>query len=208
MTWRMKGEYLKNCNCYASCTCDADGRSSPLDFCEGLAGMHVTEGNFNGVDLAGTKWVVTVKWPGYMFQGNGTVEVYVDRAASEAQRDALLNILSGNHGGTFFEIVKAVCPNVVGPYFEDIDWQWDMAGRTAHVTIGDKVETVTEPIRWPPDNVQNLVSVRMPNGFEYKEMEVAHATVLRSNGAIQFDYKDNRNSSLAFVEHSSEGLVA
>jgi hypothetical protein len=40
MAWRMKGQYLKNCNCRAFCTCDADGDPSPNDFCEGvIAGM-------------------------------------------------------------------------------------------------------------------------------------------------------------------------
>ncbi len=208
MAWRMKGEYLKNCSCYASCTCDADGRPSPQDFCEGVVGMRVTEGDFDGVDLAGTTWVVTVNWPAAMFMGNGTAEVYVDQSASEAQRNALLDILSGSHGGTFFEIVKAVCPTVVGPHFVDIEWKFDYAGRTARIAIGDHVETETVPIAWPPNNVENRVLVRMPNGFEYKEAEVAHATVLKSKGAIEYDYSDKRHSSLALVEHTDRGLVA
>ena len=37
--WLMKGRYLKNCNCVASCPCDTIGLPSPDKGCEGMAGM-------------------------------------------------------------------------------------------------------------------------------------------------------------------------
>jgi hypothetical protein len=46
----------------------------------------------------------------------------------------------------------------------------------------------------------------MPNGMEYKEMEVAATAVLKGTGAIKFDHK-NTHSSLADVEHTHAGLV-
>jgi hypothetical protein len=208
MGWRLKGEYLKNCNCFASCTCDADGRPSPEKFCEGAIGMRVTEGNFDDVDLTGVKFLATVHFPGAMFEGNGILDVYIDRAASEAQREALLKILSGKSGGPLFEIVATVAPNIHGPSYVDIDFDFDLEKRTASVRIPDLFETESVPITWPPDNVENRVIVKMPNGFEYKEMEVAHAKVLKSSGVNKFEYRDNRHSSLALVEHTDKGLVA
>ena len=207
MAWRMKGEYFKNCSCIASCTCDADGRPSPNAFCEGAFGMLITEGEYDGLSLNGLKWVGTVHFPGAMFEGNGTLEVYIDRKASEKQRAALLNILSGKHGGPLFDIVSKVAPDVRGPHFADIDWEFDYKARTARVAIDGQFETVTAPIAWPPDNVENRVIVQMPNGFEYKEMEVAHAKVLKSSGANAFSY-ENTHSSLALVDHTDKGLVA
>ena len=47
----------------------------------------------------------------------------------------------------------------------------------------------------------------MPDGFEYKEAEVAQAATLSSSGEIKFDWKGT-HSSLAEVEHTNEALVA
>lgn len=207
MGWKMKGEYIKNCNCIASCTCDADGRPSPHANCEGLSAMHVTEGNFDGVDLRGTKWAVAVWWPGPVFEGNGVGEVFIDQAASKEQRNALLQILSGQAGGTFFEIIKSVVPTIHGPHFVKIDFEFDYKKRTAYVKAGQTLETRTAPILWPPDNIENHVEVKMPNGFEYKVMQVAHAKLLRSSGEVKFEHADT-SSSIALVEHTDKGLVA
>ena len=91
--WKMKGQYLKNCNCLASCPCDTIGIPAPNNFCEGIVGMNVQEGYFDGVDLSGTKWAANLHWPGALHEGNGTAEIFVDESASEAQRNALLTIL-------------------------------------------------------------------------------------------------------------------
>jgi hypothetical protein len=107
-----------------------------------------------------------------------------------------------------FEIVATVAPNIHGPSYVDIDFDFDLEKRTASVRIPDLFETESVPITWPPDNVENRVIVKMPNGFEYKEMEVAHAKMLKSSGVNKFEYRDNRHSSLALVEHTDKGLVA
>jgi hypothetical protein len=205
--WKMKGEYLKNCNCLQSCPCDTSGNPAPNTFCEGLVGMNIQEGQFDRVDLRGVKWVATVHWPGAMHQGNGDVEVFVDEKASPPQRDALLQILSGKAGGTFFEIVAAVCPNFKGVHFVPIQWTFNKERRQARLSIPGFVETSSEPLKVIPTGEDQRVIVKMPNGFEYKEMEVAQAVTLKATGAIKFNWKGT-HSSLAHVEHTDKGLVA
>jgi hypothetical protein len=205
--WRMKGEYIKNCNCIQSCPCDANGNPAPHPYCEGMVAMNIQEGNFDGVDLKGIKWAAAVHWPGAMHQGNGDVEVFVDEKASKPQRDALLQILSGKAGGAFFEIVAAVCPNFKGVHFVPFDWRFNKEKRQARLSIPGFLETTTEPLKVIPTGEEQRVIVKMPNGFEYKEMEVAQAVTLRSTGAIKFEWKGT-HSSLAHVEHTHKGLVA
>ena len=53
VTWRMKGQYIKNCNCIATCPCDTVGFPHPDKGCEGMCGMHIVEGNFGDVPLSG-----------------------------------------------------------------------------------------------------------------------------------------------------------
>src|SRR3989339_1730454 len=91
--WRMKGQYLKNCNCAATCSCDISGIPSPHKECEGMAGMHILEGTYDHVNLSGLTWIVTYYWPGPLHEGGGTAQPFIDKKATEEQRNALLQIL-------------------------------------------------------------------------------------------------------------------
>jgi hypothetical protein len=205
--WKMKGQYLKNCSCVASCPCDTIGYPAPHTFCEGMVGMNVQEGHFDGVDLSGTKWAATVHWPGALHEGNGTAEMFVDESASEAQRNALLTILSGQAGGPLFEILSQIVTTIHGPHFVKIDWEFDKAKRRARLAIPGFVETTSEPLTIPATGDEQQVIVRMPGGFEYKEMEVAQAVTLKGTGAIKYDWH-HTHSSLAEVEHTPAGLAS
>ena len=56
--WRLKGEWLKCCNCNYGCPCDFNARPTH-DLCKGLVAMHVTSGNFGKVKLDGVKFAAT-----------------------------------------------------------------------------------------------------------------------------------------------------
>jgi hypothetical protein len=207
MGWRMKGEYLKNCSCVPGCPCDTHGYPGPNEFCEGVVAMNIDEGDFDGTDLGGLKWAVLVHWPKALHDGNGTAVVYVDEAADEAQREALGKILSGDAGGPLFEILASIITTVHGPYFSPIEWEFDQEARTARLAVDGQFETESAALTVPATEDEQRVAVRMPGGFEYKEAEVALATLLSSNAQIKFDWKGT-HSSLAKVEHTDEALVA
>lgn len=57
--------------------------------------MRVEHGYFNQVALDGLCWAATFAWPGAIHEGNGSCQVFIDERADEAQRQALLTILSG-----------------------------------------------------------------------------------------------------------------
>ena len=205
-TWRMKGQYLKNCNCVAFCPCDAHGDPAPHSFCEGVVAMHIREGNFDGTDLDGLTWAVAFHFPGALYEGNGQVEAFIDEKADDRQRDAIGQILSGKVGGTWFEIVASVAPNFLGAHFVPIEWEFDKARRHARVRVPGFIEMTNAPIKIKPSGEENQMTVRLPNGVEYKEMEVAHVR-MQSTGAIKFEWRDT-SGGLADVEHTHEGLVA
>jgi hypothetical protein len=205
--WRMKGEYMKNCNCIATCPCDTVGLPYPDKGCKGMAGMHIVEGHFGDVKLDGLNWAVTYDWPGALHEGNGSVQPFIDARASEAQRNALLQILSGQAGNAWFEVLASIVTTVHDPQFVPIEWKFDKEGRKASVNIPGALRTVSEPLVVPADGSLQRVIVRMPDGMEYKEFEVAQTTELTGTAAIKFNYKA-RHSSLATVEHTNEGLRA
>ena len=205
--WRMKGQYIKNCNCIATCPCDTTGFPHPEKGCVGMAGMHIAEGNFDNVKLDGLNWAVVYSWPGALHEGNGSVQGYIDQKASEEQRTALLTILSGKAGNAWFEILASIVTTFHDPQFVPITWEFDKAKRRARISVPGFLETESGPLTVPATGDEQQVIVKMPNGMEYKEFNVAQTLVLKGTGAVKFDYK-NTHSSLAEIEHTQSGLQA
>ncbi len=211
MPWRMKGQYLKSCSCLATCPCDTIGEPAPHKFCEGIAGMMIEQGNFDGVDLSGLSWVGTVHFPGAVHEGNGSLEAFIDERANEQQRNALIQILTAQSGNNpWFQILAEFVSTVHGPHFVPIHWEFNKKERHARVSIPGFIETHSAPLASLDPRASeghNRVIVQMPDGVEYKEYEVARTVSLRSTGAIKFDWH-NTHSSLADVDHTDKGLVA
>ena len=69
------------------------------------------------------------------------------------------------------------------------------------------METTSEPLTVPATGEEQRVIVKLPNGFEYKEAEIAYAGILKSTGAIKLNWQKT-HSALALVEHTNEGLAA
>jgi len=135
---------------------------------------------------------------------NGEIVPLIDGAATEAQRGALFQIMSGEHGDTFFEIFAALCPTVHEPVIADFEFDFDLETRSARVKVGDVLETESETLRGidPPDPYRVIVTI--PGGFEYtgpdESAETAKATRIVARGPISFDLRDS-HSSLAYVRH-------
>lgn len=204
--WYIEGLYMKNCNCDPGCPCDFN-QLPTQGYCEGMIGMHITKGHFGDVDLSGVTFAGTVRWPGPIHEGKGEMQPMVDAKATEEQRNALFEALSGKHGDALFEVMAYVCPTIHEPVVAPIDFGIDMETRTAHMKVGDVLEADVETLRGiePPDPYQVLV--RIPRGMEYtgptEEAETALAKRIRSNGANKFEVK-NGHSTLAFVRHGSD----
>jgi len=191
--WHMTGQYIKNCSCDPGCPCDFN--SDPTHhYCTGMAGMEVTDGAFGDTSLSGLKWAATYHWPGPLHEGNGTLQPFIDANATPEQRDALLQILSGQNGGTFFEILSAIVTTFHEPQFVPIEFEFDKDKRTARMGIPSQFETESQPIRNPVTDEEHHVLVQMSAGFEYQLAEIGQATVNQSVGAIKFDTPGGHSS--------------
>jgi len=186
--WRMTGTYFKSCNCDPGCPCDF--MSPPTHHkCEGVLGMKVDEGNFDGVSLDGVKWAVAYHWPGPLHEGNGTVKPYFDPSTKTEQLNALGQILTGQAGGGWFEMLSTIVSEVKSPAIVPIDF--NVTGKTGTIKIGDQIENRFGPIRNPVTGSEAAVQVRIPGGLEYSdqgEAEIVQSQVMRSTDEIPFDY--------------------
>ena len=202
--WRMKGEYIKNCNCAPGCPCDF--WAAPTHHkCEGMCAMRIREGHFDGTKLDGLIWAASYHWPGPLHEGNGTFQAYVTDKATEEQRKALLTIMSGKVGNAWFEVLASVVSTIHPPMFVPIEFEFDLEKRQARCRIPGELETVSAPIKNLATGDQHRVRVDMPKGMEYFHPEIATTAVLKGTGKIKYDWP-NAHSSMALVEHTHQGL--
>ena len=208
-TWAIEGAWFKNCNCDPGCPCDFN-QAPTTGQCEGVIGMRIDKGHFGDVSLDGLKFAGAAYWPGRLDEGDGHILPVVDESADEAQRNALLTIMSGQAGGTLFEIFAAVCPHVREPVFAPIDFEFDIDARRGRLKAGDIIDTEVETLKGIGSDEPYRILVEIPGGFEYtgpgNNAETALATRVKSSGGGELDYEhSDSHSSMAFVKH--EGKV-
>ena len=201
--WRLKGKYLKSCNCDPGCPCEFWARPTYTK-CEGMLGMHVDEGNFGATSLKGVNWVVQYHWPGPLHEGHGTVLQILDERATSAQREAILTILSGKAGGAWFQVVASLVSTVLEPMLARIDFKLDLKKRRGWVAVPGLFETHVEPIKNLATGEVVAVDMLMPGGLEYKRGIVCEA-VNRSSGPVPYDIARG-HTTLAYIEQTHAGL--
>lgn len=202
--WLMKGKWIKNCSCDPGCPCDFWSKPTHTK-CEGMLGMVVDDGYFGDESMKGAKFVVTYKWPGPLHEGNGTVQPFFDEKTTQAQRDALGQILMGKAGNPWFEVVASLVTTVLEPKIAPIKLDIDVKNVKAMVVIPGILETTTEPIKNIATGQSHRILVQLPAGMEYKTAETGTAVFNKSVGDIKYNWP-NGHSSLAYVEQTQDGL--
>ena len=114
VSWHLKGEEAGGCNCAWGCPCQFNALPTH-GRCEGLMTARIAEGYFGTVRLDGVRFAAAFSFPGAMHEGNGTFQLIVDERATTEQREAIIAMSGGKHGGTIFEIFAAVAPNRPAP---------------------------------------------------------------------------------------------
>ncbi len=185
--WRMQAELLQACNCDYGCPCEFSAPPT-RGFCEGMVAYHITKGHFGAVSLDGLGLGMAVSWPKAIHEGNGTVAVFIDERADQAQRNALLEITSGKAGGLPFEIIVTTFSRMLEPQFVPI--QFHLAGRNSRVSVGDAIVVSLEPIKNPVTGAPESVRVEHSTGFIFKQAECVSAAEMRVNaGELKYEWQ-------------------
>jgi len=149
--WKVHGEYVENCNCQLFCPCllgPRDKRGFPVappteGHCDILAGFHIEEGVFDGVNLGGLNVAMAIRTAGVMAAGNWAVVLYLDQVASNEQRAALRRIFRGEVGGPMARVFMLVssCKE------RSLPIRWARTGLQRSVDVGDVLSIEVEGIR-------------------------------------------------------------
>jgi hypothetical protein len=136
--WAVKGELILNCSCEVFCPCVVSlGQHSPTEgHCHAWMGISIDEGHFEGEDISGLNVGLLVDIPGRMGEGNWKVAAYVDERATDAAFDGLLQIFSGQAGGTT-GLFTMLVSEIIGAERAPVEITKD--GRRRKITVGRKI---------------------------------------------------------------------
>ena len=205
--WTLHGREFANCNCSYGCPCQFNALPTHRQ-CEAVAAMRVDTGHFGDVKLDGLNWVALFHWPGAVHEGNATCQAIIDERANEKQRDALLQILSGQaseEGSTFIQVFASTVTKALEPLFKPIEFLVDIPRRKATIHVPGLIDTGVEPIRNAVTGEEHRVSVSLPNGFEYTHAEYASGSATAA-GAISLDWA-NSHAHLTMLHMTQQGPV-
>ena len=205
--WMIKGREFANCNCAYGCPCQFN--ALPTDgHCRAVVGMDIASGYHGDTRLDGLKVVSILRWPGPIHEGKGEAAVIIDERATEAQRGALLRILSGQDtepGATIFNVFSTTLEKLHEPIFGAIELTIDIPARRAQLAVPDIVEARGEPILNPVTGKEHRVRIDMVDGFEYTLAEMARGWS-KAKGPIAFELSDS-HGQLCELHLSHSGIV-
>jgi hypothetical protein len=190
--WEIHGMNFTNCNCSYGCPCQFSALPTH-GHCRAIAFYKLDSGHFGPTVLDGQNMGFVVKWPGAVHEGQGVMQPIIDDRADDAQRDALLAIMTGKETkemATGFWIYSAMCEKIHDPVFTRMDIELDMKARTATCNALGVATARGEPIRNPVTGAEHRVGIIMPNGFDYTQNELGRGWS-RSTGSLEFELQDS-----------------
>ncbi|MBI2505373.1 MAG: DUF1326 domain-containing protein [Candidatus Latescibacteria bacterium] len=198
--WHINGTWIEACNCDFGCPCNFDGFPTRGN-CEGTVAFNVDSGRHGDTALDGLTAVVAVRWPKAIHDGNGKAAVFIDQRATDAQRQALVRILTAQDGGMPWEILATTLSEIVGPHFVPISL--DVQGTRSRFAV-DGVEVQLEPFKNPVTGDEADVHTVLPKGFIFRDGHVCKsAKNVASTGGLNFDWT-GKNAYYAKIEWSNQ----
>jgi hypothetical protein len=205
--WEFTGTSLVNCTCTYGCNCQFNGLPDK-GHCHAVAGIQIEEGHYGAIKLDGLRIAAIFKWPGAIHEGNGEAVAFVDEKADDAQRDALLKIMTGQDTdpfATMFAVYASTVTKMNDPVFVPIEFEVDVDGRTGRLHIADYIDTVGEPIRNLVTGQPSRAQIVQPEGFEYAVAEIGNASS-KTTGPVSVAMK-NTYGQFARLHLGNHGIV-
>jgi len=172
--WMIRAKEFGNCNCAFGCPCQFNAASTH-GFCEAVVNVIIEEGSFNDTKLDGLCFVLILKWPGEIADGNGQSQLIIEERADENQRLAIKKIAHGEStapGTTHFYVYNSTVTKVHPMLIKPIQMSIDIQARKAHTKVEGLVDSVGSPLISPFTGEEDRKGIHLPGGFEYTYAEM------------------------------------
>jgi hypothetical protein len=187
-TWHIEGQYMETCNCSYLCPCISTNlTATPTEGdCKAAIAMAIDKGEKEGVQLDGLSFIVLLRSPGAMADGNITVGLIVDERASDQQAEAIGAIATGSAGGPMAALGPLV-GQVAGVEKRPIRFEVD--GMRRVVQAGELVDQACEGVAGA---VRNDEPITLQNTCHPVNERVALAKATKSSfHAFGIDWDDS-----------------
>lgn len=197
--WHLKADYVETCNCDFGCPCNFNGFPTH-GFCRALVLYHVRSGHYGSVNLDGVDIVFAASWPKAIHEGNGTTQLFISEKASKEQREAVIQIFSGNAKGDGpFAIFAPTFKYILEPRFTAINVKID--GRRSSFSVPDIIDVQIENFRNPVTGEEQDTKINLPHGFIWKIADCARSRIMKiMTPSLNFD-DSGKNAFYSVVEH-------
>jgi hypothetical protein len=171
--WHISGEWFDVCSCNSPCPCTF-AQPPTNNHCEVLWAYRINEGYYGTTPMAGLKIVILATLPGNLW-GDGQLDVgfFFDAAGDEAQRQAMVSILTGQSGGWMSEFVPAKVKSVRAVEFANISVEVDSKLERWSVKVDDKVDASGEAMSGPTSDPTKRLQSFNPPGSEVGPTDAA-----------------------------------
>ncbi len=204
--WQLEVKKMVVCNCDYGCPCEF--MAPPTNgHCEGIEASQIIAGHFASTNLDGLCFGGLYYWPGPVHEGGGTFQAVLDTRADKTQINALFKILSGEEQEptTLFNIYGATIEHEPKPIFAEFDYEFDLNKATGRFAVADIMEAVLTPIRNPVTGAAFRAQIKLPEGFEYREAEMASGDFW-GKAALELDHA-KRFAYLTTATYGPYGVV-
>lgn len=197
--WYLKSDYVETCNCDYGCPCNFNGFPT-YGFCRAIILNHIQSGNYGNIKLDGLDVITAVSWPKAIHEGNGSIQLFVTKKATQDQREAIISIFSGQAKGDGpFALFAPTYKYVLEPQFVDIDV--DIDGKKSSFSISGVMDVQLENFVNPVTGEEQDTKIQLPKGLIWKLAEAAKTKIMRiMTPNLNFD-DSGKNAFYSVVEY-------
>jgi len=196
--WNFTADYVETCNCDYGCPCNFNGFPT-YGSCQTLVLFHIRSGSYGDTRLDGLDFISAVYWPKAIHEGNGTAQLFITNRANEEQRQALINIYSGQAKGDGpFALFAGTFKYFLEPQIVDI--KVNLSGKKSSFSVPGVMDVQTEGFTNPVTGEDQDTKIQLPKGFIFKLAEAAKSKIMHiTTQSLNFDHS-GQNAFYAVVE--------
>jgi hypothetical protein len=194
MSWNLSGRYVETCSCELMCPCNLSfDHGATYDFCRVTLCFDIEQGEIEGTDVSGLKFVAIADSPKVMTEGNWKLGAFVDDNASDEQMDKLVKVFTGQLGGPM-EGLAPLIGEVLGVERATIEVGHD--GLRHSVRVGDAIDFEIEDI--VPFGIEDGTPIKFDGMFHPVAPDLTMAEAQRSQiSAFGIEYEGKTGVSYA-----------
>jgi hypothetical protein len=194
MSWNISGRYVETCSCELMCPCNLSfDHGATYDYCRVTLCFDIENGEIEGTDVSGLKFVAIADSPKVMTEGNWKLGAFVDDNASDEQMDKLVKVFTGQLGGPM-EGLAPLIGEVLGVERATIEVGHD--GLRHSVKVGDAIDFEIQDI--VPFGIEDGTPIKFDGMFHPVAPDLTMAEAQRSQiSAFGIEYEGKTGVSYA-----------